>query len=88
MVSIVQHTIKITFYSGMKCTSQSQQMYLRNLQKKEDGLNKVYGSDGKQAPKIFNGKKIPYAFEKVEIFLPLKAFDMLAAIPKINVKNR
>ena len=30
-------------------------MNLLNLQKKEDRLNKVYDSDGEQAPKILNG---------------------------------
>ena len=29
-------------------------MNLRHLQKNEDRLNKVYDSDGEQAPKIFN----------------------------------
>ena len=53
MVSSVHHTIKIEFYSIIKCNSHSQRMNLCNLQKK-DRLNKVYDSDGEQAPKIFN----------------------------------
>ena len=59
MMSSVQHTIKINFYSGIKCTSQYQRMNLRNLQKKEDMLNKVYDSDGEQAPEILNGSLFP-----------------------------
>ena len=45
MESIVKHTIKIKCYSGIKCTSQSQQRNLCNLQKR-DRFNKVYVSDG------------------------------------------
>ena len=71
MVSSVQHTIKIKCYSGIKYTSHSQQMNLRNLQKK-DRLNKVYNSDGEQAPKILNGSLFLYTYEKFEIFLPFK----------------
>ena len=50
MSSIIQHTIKIKFYSGIKCTSRYQQRNLRNLRKKEDRLNKVYDSDGEPGP--------------------------------------
>ena len=46
MTSRVQHTIKIKWYSGIKCSYKSQQRNLRNLQKKEDRFNKVYDSDG------------------------------------------
>ena len=70
MVSSVRHTMKIKFYSSIKCTSQSQRMNLRNLQKKEDRLNKVYDSDGEQAPKILNGSLFLYTYEKFEIFPP------------------
>ena len=55
LTSSVQHTIKIKCYSGIKYTSQYQQMNLRYLQKKDDRLNKVYDSNGGQAPKIFDG---------------------------------
>ena len=55
MVLSVQNTIKIKCYSGIKCIYQSQKMNIRNLQKKEYGLNKVYDSDVEQAPKILNG---------------------------------
>ena len=72
MVSNLQHNIKIKCYSGIKCTSKSQQTNLRNLQNKEDRLNKVYDSDGEQAPRIFNGTLFSYTFEKVGIFLPLE----------------
>ena len=34
MTSSVEHTIKIKCYSGIKCTSQSQQRNPRNLQKR------------------------------------------------------
>ena len=50
MALSVQHTIKIKDYSGIKCTSQSQQRNLRILQKKEDRFNKVYDSDGEPVP--------------------------------------
>ena len=72
MVSSVQHTIKIKCYSGIKCTSQSQQINLIYLKKKEDGLNNIYDSDGEQAPKRINGSLFLYTYEKFEIFLPLK----------------
>ena len=49
MVSSVQHTIKIKFYSGIKCTSQSQQMNLCKF-KKKGRLNKVYDSYGETGP--------------------------------------
>ena len=49
MASIVQHTINIECYSGIKWASHSQQRNLRNLQKKEK-FNKVYDSDGEPGP--------------------------------------
>ena len=45
-------------------------MNLLNLQKKEYRLNKVYDSDGEQAPEILNGSIFPYTYEKFEIFPP------------------
>ena len=72
MASSVKHTIKIKFHSGIKCISQYQKMNPHNLQKRENRLNKVYGSDWEQAPKILNGTLFSYASEKIEIFLPLK----------------
>ena len=88
MVSNLQHNIKIKCYSGIKCTSKSQQTNLRHLQNKEDRLNKVYDSDGEQAPEIINVVIFPYTYEKFEIFPPLKKSDLLAAIPQINVKSK
>ena len=52
MVSGVQHTIKIKFYSGIKCTSQYQQRNLRHLQKKEDRFTKVYDSGEEPGPSV------------------------------------
>ena len=45
MVSRVQYTIKIKFYSGIKFTYQSQQRNLNKL-KKQDSFNKIYNGDG------------------------------------------
>ena len=45
LASSVQHSIKIKCYSSIKCSSQSQQRNLCNLQKKEDRFNKVYDID-------------------------------------------
>ena len=72
MVLSVQHTIKIKRFSGIKCTSQYQQMNFRHLQKKDDMLNKVYDSDGEQSPKIPNGSLFLCTHVNFEIFLPLK----------------
>ena len=78
MASIVQHTIKIKCYSGIKCTSQSQQTNLSNLQKKEDRLDKVYYSDGESGT-FCDMEDLKYTQDCFECALP----DVLPLILEI-----
>ena len=69
MVSRVQNTIKINFYSGIKCDSQSQQRNLSKLQKNEDRFNKVYDSYGETGP-LCDMEDIEYTQDFDEYALP------------------
>ena len=59
MAPRVQHTTKIECYSGIRRTSQYQQINPRNLQKKEDRFNKFYNSYGEPGP-FFDMEDLEY----------------------------